>query len=172
MAEATTNPTSTTAPHRGQVLMQWEFPEYDKPERGLFWYVAMIGVGLLLLIYAISDANFLFALIVILFAFILFTHHRSEPLRLSCLLYERGIQIGEKFYLFRELDSFALIYEPPLVKKLYIRPKGAWLHHDIPIQLYDQDPVAIRALLVQYVTEDLEKESESTSEVIARVFKF
>jgi hypothetical protein len=131
----------------------------------------MMSVGLGLLIYAISDANFLFALIVILFAFILFTHHRSDPISVSLKLYERGIQIGEKFYLFRELDSFAIIYEPPLVKKLYIRPKGAWLHHDIAIQLYDVDPVVVRALLVPYVTEDLEKESESTSEVMARVFK-
>jgi hypothetical protein len=162
---------SSAVVERGRILAQWDFPEYEKPERGMLWYTVAFGLGGGLLIWAVLDANFLFALIILLFAFIIFTHHRRDPQVLTFTLYERGMQIGDRFYLFREVQSFALIYEPPLVKRLYIMPRNALVRREISIPLGDQDPVRLRAMLLDFLVEDLERESESGTDVLNRVLK-
>lgn len=156
---------------RGRILTQWSFPEYERPERGPVWYtVALLIIGGMMT-YALLDANFLFALIILLSAFILFTHHRSEPLTIPFAIYERGVQVGDSFYLFRELESFAIIYEPPIVERLYIIPRDALIRREIGIPLLGKDPIQIRSLLIDFVKEDLEREAESTNDIITRLLK-
>lgn len=155
----------------GKEVLTWHVPEYDKHDRGLWWYIVAGIITAGLLWYAIADGNFLFALIILLFAFIIFTHHRSEPLNVQFAIHERGVRVGERFFLFRELESFAIIYEPPIVKKLYITPRGQVLRKEIPVDLGDVDPIYVRQLLVTVVKEDLDREGQSSSEVLARLFK-
>lgn len=163
--------TTTQRFDRGRILTQWSFPEYDRPERGPAWYtIALLIIGVLMT-YALLDSNFLFALIILLFAFILFTHHRSEPLTIPFAIYERGVQIGDRFYLYRELESFAIIYEPPIVERLYIIPRDAFIRREIGIPLLGKDPIEIRSLLIDMVKEDLEREAESTNDIITRLLK-
>lgn len=156
---------------KGRVFSQWSFPEYEKPDRGPLWYAVVFAIGGGLLWYAVQDGNFLFALIILLFAFIIFTHHRQEPQEMSFTLYETGIQIGDRFFLFREIQAFALVFEPPVVKTLYIMPKRAVLRREISIPLRDQNPVELRSLLLDYLDEDLDREEESASDIATRVFK-
>lgn len=156
---------------KGSVLADWNFPEYEKHERGLLWYLLMVLIGGGLLIYAIVDGNFLFALIILLVAIILFTHHRTEPAILPFTVHEMGLQIGGKFYLYREIESFAVIYEPPLIKQLYIQPKSGVLRGEISIPLKNQNPVTIRKTLLDFIEEDLEREEESATDAAIRLFK-
>lgn len=157
--------------NRGRTHIHWQFPEYDKPDRGTFWYVMVIGLGVLLLWYAISDGNFLFALILLLFALILFTHHRTDPLDITFAVHDTGITVGDRFFRFREIESFSVIYEPPDVKRLYIVPKNAILRREISIPLLEQNPLRVRSVLLDFVTEDLERDEESQTDLITRVFK-
>jgi hypothetical protein len=159
------------ADEHGKILAQWTFPEYDKPHRGKVWYSVVIGLAALLMFYAIRDANFLFALIILLFAIIVFTHHRSEPLDLTFTVYETGLFIGDRFYYFRQIGSFAVVYEPPLVKRLYIKPRGNVIRNEISIPLQKQNPVKIRSLLLDYIEEDLDHDQESSNDMATRIFK-
>ncbi len=156
---------------RGSVLEQWEFPEYEKHERGPIWYFFAILIGGGLLIYAIADGNFLFALIILLIALIVFTHHRSDPAILPFVIYETGVQIGDRFYIYREIESFAVIYEPPLIKQLYIKPKNTILRGEFSIPLRDKNPVTLRKMLLDFLDEDLEREEESAGDTAIRMFK-
>ena len=157
--------------HRGNILMQWQFPEYVKYDRGALWYILAFGIGGGLLIWATLDGNFLFALMIILFAFIIFTHHRADPLDLHFTVYERGLQIGDLFFLYRDIDKFAILYEPPFIKTLYIMPKGAAFRKEIPVPMLDEDPVAIRTMLLDFLTEDLDRDEENYYETMNRIFK-
>jgi len=158
--------------HRGQIMLQWDFPEYIKHDRGPLWYALATLIAGGLFIWAAFDGNFLFALMIVLLGFIVLTHHRNEPLILHFTLYERGIQIGDKYYPHRDIDRFALVYDPPFVKVLYIMPKNAMLRQEIPIPLKDQDPVEIRTMLLDYIREDLEREDEENYyETINRLLK-
>lgn len=156
---------------KGRILMQWAFKEYEKHDRSRWWYVTAAVIGGLLLIYAILQASFLFALIILMFALIIFTHHRNEPLELYFTVYETGIQIGDRFFLFREINNFAIIYEPPLVKRLYIVPKGRVLRTELSIPLGDHSPLDVRSLLIDFIEEDLDRESESASDTFTRLLK-
>jgi hypothetical protein len=171
MSEEETQQENPQRARHGKEVLGWHVPEYQEHERGVWWYIIAGIVTASLLWYAMSDGNFLFALIILLFAFIVFTHHRSEPMNVQFGIHERGIRIGERFLLFRELESFAIIYEPPIVKKLYITPRGTLLRKEIPIHLAEADPLQVRRLLVAVVKEDLDREGESTSEVLAKLLK-
>jgi hypothetical protein len=156
---------------RGTILAQWTFPEYERHERGRLWYLIALGIDALLLIYAVKDGNFLFALIIILFTLIIFTHHRSEPIELPFVIYSSGIQIGDRFYLYREINAFAVIYEPPVVKRLYIKPKGNVIRNELSIPLQKQNPIKIRSILLDYLDEDLDHDRESPNDMAMRIFK-
>lgn len=154
------------------ILAQWRFPEYEKPQRGFLWYTVALILGGGLFFYAVTTENFLFAIIILLIAFIIFTHHRSEPLQITAIIFESGIQVGDTVFLWRDLKKFCIIIDLPVIKRLYLYPKNRLLRHELSLPLQDQDPLQIRSILLDFVEEDLEKDAESSSDTFTRIFKF
>lgn len=153
----------------GHIVYQWQVKEYEKYDRNKGWYAMMGVVGGLLLLYAIVTANYVFALMVVLFGIILFLNDMQEPLQLPFTIVETGIVIGDKYYKFSELTNFWIIYNPPAVKNLYFST-GKLLNHRIQIPLFNYDPRPIRDYLSKFLKEDLEQEEEPMSDRIARIF--
>ena len=153
-----------------QKIISWKFPEYTSPERSRSWYFWAILFFLGLLLYSVLTANFLFGLIIIIFTIILFMHHHKEPQEIKAEISDDGVKIGERLYDFKEIKKFWLIYEPPEVKNLYL-DFDSFFRPTLVIPLLNENPLAVRDFLKEYVTEDLEKESESTSAALARVLK-
>ncbi len=169
MADETKNPQSIDV---GKELITWSFPEYQQYDRGPLWYLVTLILASGLMAFAYQDRNFLFIVMILLVLFILFTHHRRDPLRLTIALHERGVHIGRDFFLYRDIASFAVLYEPPHVKKLYLFPKNSLLQREYSIPLMNTNPLEVRKILLDYVREDLEKEEESTHESLSRLLKF
>jgi hypothetical protein len=130
----------------------------------------MGGVALLLVGYAFVSANYLFALIIVLFVIILYLHNLQEPLAVPFAITTAGIIVGKKFYRYSELKNFWIIYQPPLVKNLYFTLNQVFRHR-LQVPLLDHDPRPIRDYLSQYLSEDLEQEEEPLSDRMARLFK-
>ena len=151
-------------------IISWSFPEYAVPQRKKTWYIWAVIAFIALLLYAILTANFLFGLIIIMVTIILFIYHHKEPLEIQFIINRDGIEVGNKTYNFKELKKFWLIYEPPEVKNLYIDFKST-IKPTLVIPLLGQNPLQVRKILKEHLDEDLEKESESTSEALARVLK-
>ncbi len=154
----------------GRILAEWQIPEYIKYERSFAWYISTIGFGAFFLVHALLTANFLFAIIILLIGSILFIHERRHPDMIDFLIMETGIALGDKFYSYKELSSFWVVYEPPAVKLLYFGVQGS-LRKEIPIHLEDQNPVQIRRILLDYLYEDLEREDEATEEALSRLLR-
>ena len=55
----------------GEVVFSWSVKEYEQYVRDRRWYLVAGGIAAILLIYAVLSANYLFALIVILFAIVM-----------------------------------------------------------------------------------------------------
>jgi hypothetical protein len=72
-------------------------------------------------------------------------------------------------YSFKTIKIFWLDYRPPEIKTLNFITT-AYINNQITIQLGDQDPVAVKLLLKQYLPEDLNRE-ESLTEMLARKLK-
>ena len=154
----------------GEALMSWQFPEYVKHERSKRWYVAALVLSGLLLLYAVFTTNFLFAIIVLVFLFIGIFQYFQEPRNLRVTIAEDGIVLAKRFYPFKELASFWMVYEPPRVKNLYLDFKSRG-KRSLSIPLENVNPLDLRDLLNEFLEEDLEREQEFFDEALSRVMK-
>jgi len=167
----------------GQVHFAWTFSEFPQYQRDRRWYMRAAVVTAIFLLYAILDPrislmkpylsfsgpNYLFAFLIILFALVISLHHRSDN-TLEFKITEDGIMLNQRLYPYQEIRNFYIIYDPPAVKTLYFEPKS-FFNPRIPVHLEDQDPVAIREVLNQYLSEDLEREDEPVSDHLSRLLK-
>ncbi|MFA6427777.1 MAG: hypothetical protein WCW16_05070 [Candidatus Magasanikbacteria bacterium] len=151
----------------GEVLHEWSIPEYEQYQRNKAWYIIMFVLGGSMVLYAILSNNFLFALIIILFAIILFLQSHQQPIVIPFKITEMGVVVNNRFYSYIELDSFYLFYNPPDVKTLFIETRNV-SRPKLRVPLMDMDPNEIRATLKEFLEEDLEKEEEPISDMIGR----
>jgi hypothetical protein len=148
----------------------WEVPSFEKRERGRRWYLFMLLLATFLVAYAIYTANFLFAFLIVLMAILLLLTGRQEPVPMLVQIGDNGIVVNGKLHLYQDLDTFSIIYQPPLVKVLYIETRNILVPR-LRISLNDQDPVGIRSLLKQYLKEDLDLRGEYVSDIIGRLLR-
>jgi len=158
----------TDATLTGDVVYQWVVHEYERHIRGTLWHVLMISVGMLLVIYALATDNFLFAIIIILAAIILFLQSAVEPAEVPFAITELGIVLGNRFYSYKEFRAFYMIYNNE-TQTLFFDTTAA-LRPDLRIPLGEQDPIEIRETLQEVLEEDLEKE-EPLADRAARHWK-
>jgi len=154
----------------GNILALWEFPEFIKHERGKLWYLSFTVVFVALLVYSYYTDNILFAIILVMFAFLYLRLGKGDPQTMETAITEDGIFIGSKFMPYEEFANFYIIYYPPEVKNLYLQPKSI-LKNRIALPLENQNPIHIREILLQYLEEDLEKEEAPASEGISKILK-
>jgi len=151
----------------GKIMFQWTIKEYEKYEHERGWFILMSIIAIALLVYAVIVANYLFALIIVLLGIISFLHEMQDPVDVPFAITETGIILGSKYYRYSEIKSFWIIYNPPEVKKIYFSTDSA-IRAEIQVPLLDYDPRPLRQFLGQYLLENLEKEEESLSDIIAR----
>ena len=76
----------------------------------------------------------------------------------------------DKFYDYDAVRYFYILYKPPELKNLYFEFKAVTKPRLI-VPLENQNPLEIRDILNQYLTENLEKEEEPASEALRKLFK-
>ncbi len=154
----------------GEPLVVWEIDEYPRQVRSRRWYtVAGLG-GLALIIYALATANFLFAVIILMFGVITLVADFKTPDRLTVGVTSTGLLVGDTYYDFRSVKDFSILYEPPDVKVLYIDFQSAW-EPLLTIPLEDTDPNAIRECLLPFCAENLERTDISLTERLQKRYK-
>ena len=154
----------------GKILASWEFKEYSEHEHNGLWYAGFLVIAILLFIYALWVANFLFAIFIALASFVMLLRHKTPPHDVQLQIRSDGVLIGEDFYRFKEFKNFWILYEPPQVKNLYFEFVSRFRPH-VMIPLQNQNPVTIRSLLGKVIEEDFLKEDEAVSEFLGRQLK-
>jgi len=154
----------------GKILSQWSFPEFVKYKRSRRWYVVAILIMAVLLIYALVTSNILFATIIIIAGIIFVLNEKREAKTIHFKISEEGIVVDNVLYEWPEIKNFWIIYEPDKVKNIYFEFKSLLLPR-LPIPLQDQDPVAIREILLDYIDEDIDREGEPISDGLGRMLK-
>jgi len=119
-------------------------------------------------VYALATDNFLFAIIIILSAIILFLQSAVEPSHVPFAITELGIVLGNKFYAYNEFRAFYMIYNLN-TQTLFFDTKSA-IRPDLRIPMVDVDPMDVREALQDMLEEDLEKE-EPLADRAARRWK-
>jgi hypothetical protein len=158
----------------GQEFLAWEYDVRPRYDRGTWWHVGMLGGGAALLLIALISANFLFALIVVMFALVVYLASIAVPERRRFAVTEEGILAGNRLYPYKDLESFWFAYDPPTVRKLYLplRTRGGLLGQTVlTVQLEDVHPNQVRAALLPFVGEDPDNETEPPLDKIIRMLK-
>ncbi len=156
---------------KAQDVFVWETASFERVQRGPKWYVWMMILVVAFAGYAIFTQNYLFAFIVLLTAIILIlTANKQEPRNVLIQIGTNGVVYDGQFYQYDALSDFAIIFQPPETKILYIQPKG-FMGIRLRIDLDDQDPVALRNHLKKYMDEDLNLQEEHFSDTVARLLK-
>jgi hypothetical protein len=160
---------NTSSPH-GETYIFWEVDEYPRYGHSFAWYVGAGLVGLGFLWYSLATVNFLFALIVIIFAIVVVLSSTREPHKVRVALTEDGIELGTRFYPYRDYESFWLVYEPPLIKTLYLEPRSS-MRPPFGVPLEDANPNTVRQILMTNVREDLQRNNEPFADSLARLLR-
>lgn len=154
----------------GKTLICWKIQNFDKYKKSVLWYFVAGAIGIALLVYSVWTMNFLFAVIILMFAIIILLHDLRSPDEIECSVVEGGVVLGERLYKWNEFENFWIVYTPEEeVKNLYLELKG--VRPRIAIPLANQNPNKIREILSKFLVEDLEQEDEPLSEYIGRVLK-
>lgn len=161
--------TVASQPPRGKSLIAWQFPEFPYYRRGQRWYTVAGVVAAAAFVTSIFQKNPLFSVILILLAIIYVMIGQRKPRQIAFAVRESGIEVDRDFYRWEELDQFWIVYHPPEIKKLFFRFTTP-LRPALTVQLEKENPVSVRKILLDYLSEDLSGE-EPTSDQIGRVLK-
>lgn len=154
----------------GVPLLSWESWEFPLVARSTRWYVVASVVGLGLMLYALLTANFIFGVIVLMFACIILLRDIKKPSRIPVHITTVGLVFGDDLYKFEDIRDFSLTYDPPNVQNLYIAFHGRF-QPLLSIDLEDLNPNDVRQTLLPFVFENLEREGESLTDMLRRVYK-
>jgi hypothetical protein len=154
----------------GASILEWETWEYPLVERSRRWYIIASVIGLGLLLYALINANFVFAVIIIMFAVIILMRDIRKPDRIMIHITTGGVVFGHNFYPFQDVRDFSIIYNPPDVKTLYVAFHGT-LAPTLTVPLEDMNPNDVRKALLPYAFENLNREREYLTDMLSRLYK-
>lgn len=154
----------------GTIAHQWIINEYEQYDHSRTWIISMAVIAIALLAYALFTGNNSFAVIIVLFAVIMYLHQQQRPLEMNIAIAENGVVVGRKLYRYSEFESFWIVYEPGEIKNLYFMVNGL-VKNRLSVPLGDMDPRPIRRYLSQFVTENTSEEDEPFSDKLTRVFK-
>lgn len=154
----------------GVPIMSWESWEFPLVERSKRWYILASFAGLFLILYAVFTANFIFGVIVLMFAVITLIQDLKKPNRVQVHITSKGLVFGDQFFAFADIRDFSLTYDPPTLNTLYVAFHGR-LQPMLSIGLEELNPNDVRKTLLPYIFENLEREGESLTDVLRRVYK-
>ncbi len=151
----------------GKILHQWEAPEFEVYEKSNRWYI-IAGIFLLAIItYAMLTNGPIMAITFILVGIVGYVHLQKDPSIVTFTITSQGIIAGKDMYLFDNINSFWIFYEPNHMETISLHTKAAMFPF-VHIPLQDEDPVYIREMLLPYVQEI--KQEPSMVDTIEKVF--
>ena len=153
-----------------QTEFVWEMQEYEHRPRTAGWYIVVSLIALVCVIYGVFAANYLFALIILISAVILILAGNESPEKVLVQIGQNGVVIDGEFTEFDKLANFSIIYHPPYTKVIYLDRKYS-LKPRIKLFLDDQDPIALRDHLLQYLPENLTLRDEHFSDILGRLLR-
>lgn len=160
----------------------WSVPEYQHYHRSKQWYLgAAIAAAVLLFFSFFSvrlfppfffyEPKYLFIIVIVLVALVIIMTDGREPDYVGFGITDDGIVIGRRFFDYDEIRNFSIIYKPQQgVRRLYFEFHSP-LKPRLSIPLTDVNPLKIRDFLLNYLEEDLTRETEPLSEQFSRRFK-
>ena len=148
--------------------MSWEAPEYLHFEKTRNWTLTLFAGGLAIVTILIAMSNYSGAIVIALAIFVVYLLGHRVPKYQDHKITPIGVEVDGRLFPFDELQSFWLLYHPP-VKELILHSKKSVMPL-IHLQLDYADPNKVRDILLEFLPE--KEEEEPLSHIIAHVLRF
>ena len=149
--------------------LRWQAPEYIHYEKTADWYWSAGVIMLALLVSSYYLESILFAFLIVIGGVAVMLYGARRPNTITFEVSGMGVRVGDRLFPFETLQSFWIFYRAGDTKELSIRSEQL-LVPMIKIPLGDQDPTALRELLLDFMPEVAQE--ESLVDVLARLLKF
>lgn len=153
-----------------QVVFSWSHQDYVNYHKDKRWYIISVILLLAAVAWSFWQQNYLFGIFLIMFYMVVLLYENRPPEIVDTVITPLGIKSGQKFYYWRLIDHFFVVYRAQGIKNLYIEFKNP-ISGRLVIPLDGQNAVAIREYLLKFLNEDLEREAEPISEQLRRFLK-
>jgi hypothetical protein len=155
--------------NKDDVLLAWNTPEFIPLERSKTWYMTASVIVISIVAYAIFTGSATMAIVFILLSGMFFMTHNKKPRIVKAMITKLGVWYDNKFYHYNIINAFWIVYHPPYVRTLYLR-LGGKVYHLLKIELNEQNPTEIRALLSGEIPE-VEGAEERPFDMISRILR-
>ena len=145
-----------TLASKTQDAIEWSTYEYEKVERGPYWFLLPGGVALIFIIFGILARSYFFIAFVALAFTVLAIYMKREPRLLNFAITPEGIRIGKQIYDYSSLKSF-WIFNKSNPKELSLETGKALVPY-IKIPLGDLESDGVRSYLLNFIKEEEHKE--------------
>jgi hypothetical protein len=136
----------------GKILHQWNAPEFEVYEKSKRWYLFAGTFILAMVTYALYTNGPIMAITFILIGIVGYIYLQKDPRIITFTITTKGITADKEIYLYEDMHSFWIFYNPPHTKTISLHTKAAMLPF-VHIPLRDEDPVKVRELLMKKVPE-------------------
>lgn len=151
----------------GEILHKWEAPEFEMYEKSARWY-AIFGVFIVsIVIYALFTNGPIMAITFILIGIVGYIHLQKDPRVITFSITTKGVVADKEMYSYDNIHSFWIFYDLPHTRTISLHTKASMLPF-IHIPIRDEDPVALRELLLKNIPEI--KQDPSLIDTIERAF--
>lgn len=147
-------------------LYEWQALEHVHQPKSSRWFLVAAVASALLIGWFIITFNLIAALTTALVGGLVYYFAQREPDMQRCRLMVDGVAINNTLYHYKELASFNIVYEPGQTKVVLLRSKRRFAPL-ITMEIGDADPVLIRDVLIEFVSEDQDLE-EPLTDILAR----
>jgi len=165
---ATVSEKNTNVPETVHETIEWSAYEYEKRQRGPYWFLFPGIVALGFIIFGIFTKSYFFITFVALAFFVVMLYEKRAPQKISFRISMDGAQAGRKSYGFSEFKSF-WIFNKPGLKELSLETNKT-LFPFLRMPLAETDAEEIRRAMLHHLPE--KEQVESISDQLARIFGF
>lgn len=152
-----------------EIIKFWHAEEFSYYEKSKSWFLVG-GVFFFLIVgYFMIVKEIITAITFLLLGVTVYLFSLKKPRTVDCTITYHSISIDTVTYPFTDIDSFWIFYEPPDFKVISLKHKKPYLPH-IQIPLGDEDPMEVRQILMELLTE-VEQE-EAFSDKMSRYLRF
>jgi hypothetical protein len=133
-------------------LMHWRAPEFEPSRWDKRWYLGASLILSVIIIYALVANSPIMAITFILIGIVGYIFLQKKPRVLEFMITHDGIIVGQEIYVFRDIKSFWIFYEPEHIRILSLHMKDKILPY-IHIPIHNENPVIMRDILLEFLPE-------------------
>ena len=132
--------------------LSWEVPEYDANKKSPAWYAAIYSAAALVIGVMIWIENYTAAAFFSIAAFVVTLYASKEPRMMTFGIDGRGIRVGDRLYVYEDLRSFWIFYEPGVRAELSLRSRKVGIPY-IRIPLGNVNPAKVHLMASRFLPE-------------------